>query len=138
VFGVKREIDMAQGWISVCTNCGYALEGWDEGNPWTKDGVVRIQMPGAETLPPIRKEYIYHPSPRNVRIMGNDVRHLCVDCGRKFYCDVIALEAEGLERPACIKCGGPNAIPFDELRGHPCPKCRKGHFEIDEGSVMIS
>ncbi len=80
---------MAQGWISVCTNCGDALEGWDEGNPWTKDGVVRIQMPGAETLSPIRKEYIYHPSPRNVRIMGNDVRHLCVDCGRKFYCDVI-------------------------------------------------
>jgi hypothetical protein len=135
VLGVNRRADMAQGWINVCTHCGYTLEAWDEGNPFIFGELYFDD----DNMTRLRKEYVYHPSPRaGMHIVGNDFRHLCVDCGRKFYCDVIALEAEGRERPACLKCGGPNAIPFDKLPGKPCPKCRKGHFEVDENSIMIS
>lgn len=133
---------MAQGWIVSCDVCHMSFEAWEDGNPWFIDVVqlVTIAEDGS-VIPRSQKKYCHHPQPWPTFFLasGNDVKHLCLDCGRKFYCDVSELEEKlGRERPLCIKCGGDNVYGVCQLRGKPCPKCREGVFGVDETSFMIS
>lgn len=136
---------MAQGWTVACDSCGMAFSAWDDGNPWHREPErVRILSIGDDAPPAEKKQYYYHPNEpppvlASVAVVGNDVKHLCLDCGRKFYCDVIALQRErGRSRPVCIKCGSDHVYGVPSLAGRPCPKCREGTFGVDPDSFMIS
>ena len=137
---------MAQGWVFECSECQYALEAWSDGNPYYYDTggklVVQIIHPDPDTLevPRQRKIYVYHPSHPKWPIVGNDVRHICLDCGRKFYVDIVGLEEVDDRHvpPPCIRCDGPNVVALWDLQGRTCPKCRRGQFGCDPDSIMIS
>lgn len=110
---------MAEAHRSVCSGCGYSIEAWSDGNPYVLDESDR-------------KRHVYHPNHPEAPIVGNDVPHLCLSCGRKFKVDT--------RRPVrnCPKCGSDDLCDTFELTGKPCPKCKKGSFTRDPDYIAIS
>lgn len=133
---------MAQGWVVECDACGMSFEAWDEGNPWYRGPVVLEVVEPGSPAPKAKKQYHYHPVSdhrwQQHFDSGNDVKHLCLDCGRKFYWDVSLLGDDDQDRPPCIKCSGGNVYAVYALAGKSCPKCQDGTFREDPRSIMIS
>lgn len=103
----------------TCDNCAFAIEAWDEGNPFY------VNHEG-------KKVYVYHPSSDRCLAIANDEPHLCLGCGKQVKID------SRLERKACTKCSSTKLVKTYQLEEVECPKCKKGHFRQEEGFVAIS
>ena len=118
---------MAQGIDFSCSNCGMMVGAWDDGNPYYIDRCKMV----LKSLPRSKcKVYVYHPHMPPCPLDGNDVPHLCLDCGHEFNVDT------ELNRTTCTKCRSSNILDCCRLNGRTCPSCRDGTFEI--GGMMIS
>ena len=104
---------MAMQTIFTCTQCGFEMEAWDEGNPYIQgpDGtrhhfyhpcadseiasivqeILGRELTGAEVREVLRKH------------SGNEPEHICLDCG------VIAMMNEQEAKAPCASCGGKRA-----------------------------
>jgi len=121
----------------VCDSCGLSFEAWDDGNPWVWSH-AELKCDASGQLKPTKK-YVYHPSPESYGpIDGNDVEHVCLDCGRVHRYDVFEVEREGRDRPQCVKCGGDHVYNVCHLGGKKCTKCDGGTFRDDFDCVCIS
>ena len=118
---------MAQGVEFVCSFCERGVSAWDDGNPYYIDR-DRMAMKG---LPRSRcKVYVYHPHEPRFPVEGNDVPHLCMDCGHEFNVD------SELNRTTCTKCRSTEIVDCFDLNERTCPWCRKGAFK--SAGFMIS
>jgi len=110
---------MAQGRVFVCTNCGTAIEAWDEGHPYYFDerGV---------------KQYVYHPDPNLHLCAGVDTPVLCLDCGARFTNDA----ASPTDR--CPVCSSQETTGTWILEEKQCPYCGAGTFRVDPRSMRVS
>ncbi len=130
---------MAAGYRLACTKCDYAVEIWDEGNPYARDWRGR-------------RWFIYHPSrfedvvihyahterrpisQEEAEILlehgGNAPEHVCLECGRITWIDP---RYDALE---CWWCGGAVVEGF-ALAGQTCPRCKQGVIE-NRGIKAIS
>lgn len=103
-----------------CSKCKNAVEAWDDGNPYyyDNDGV---------------KQYAYHPDHERLALcIGNDVPHICLDCGEQFNVDSNAPVMK------CPKCGAPRVTCTTELEGITCPFCHDGILAMDPDFFAIS
>lgn len=111
---------MAQAFLFVCTECGFSVEAWSDGNPYYID-------------PNGQKQYAYHPNHDLLALcIGNDSPHLCLECGHEFNVD----SREPVN--ACPKCGENHFQDTFELEGEPCPQCKQGKFGRDPDWFAIS
>ena len=110
---------MAEGRRFVCDSCANAVEAWGDGNPYY------IGETGA-------KIYAYHPSAERGRCIGNDVPHLCLECGQEFNVDSNAPCSE------CVGCSSNRISDLLMLEGHTCPVCRSGRFLLDPEFRAVS
>lgn len=94
----------------TCGNCGKTIDAWDEGNPYYLDdqGVKRYTR------------CLF--SECSARLIGNDVPHLCLDCGEEFLVDTRAPVG------SCPKCGSTSFSDTFRLEGRTCPYCKTGVF----------
>jgi hypothetical protein len=103
-----------------CDCCGRTVEAWSDGNPYYMD------QHGM-------KKYAYHPDHENLaRCIGNDVPHLCLQCGVETNIDS--------RRPhlVCPGCSEDGLVEAWELAGRPCPSCSRGRFVLDPNPGAIS
>lgn len=144
--GDKENTQMAEGCLFKCSNCSFELEVWSDGNPFYID------------LATMKKVYCYHPEEPKFPLAGNDVPHLCLDCGREFKVECSAIAFDGVhgvrgpetdeydrvesndDQKRCTKraCKSTNIIDCQELGGKTCPKCKKGRFTLDPNFYRIS
>lgn len=118
---------MAQGVGYVCDHCDFRIEAWDDGNPYYVD---RVRM-HARGLPRSKcKVYVFHPEVPPQPLDGNDVPHMCLECGHVFNVDT------ALNRTTCTKCRSPEILDCLRLDGRGCPRCRNGSFRCE--GFMIS
>lgn len=104
----------------MCSRCAYSIEAWSDGNPYYRDARGR-------------KRYAYHPDHTNLaRCVGNDEPHLCLACGFEMKVDTLKPVTR------CRKCRAGPLFPLWELDGVPCPRCREGHFALDNERRAIS
>ena len=104
----------------VCPGCGFAVESWEDGNPFYIGGSGQ-------------KVYAYHPDRDELaKCIANDVPHLCLDCGVESTVD------SRQSSKTCPLCGSHNTICTDDLEVVNCPKCKEGHFGIDKDFRCIS
>lgn len=110
---------MAQACRFVCIACAYEIEAWDDGNPYFYDAEGK-------------KQYAYHPHPDRELCLGNDVPHLCVNCGTRTKVDSLKPCAQ------CHECGKEQLVAEWDLDGQRCPYCRDGRFKRDPRYILIS
>ena len=104
----------------ACSDCGFAVEAWDDGNPYFRDERGR-------------KQYAYHPDHEKLaRCIGNDVPHLCLACGKQGKVDSLK------PRATCRACKSGPLVPLGEVDGHTCPQCRRGTFVEDPLGFAVS
>jgi DNA-directed RNA polymerase subunit RPC12/RpoP len=104
----------------VCKKCSYAIEAWDDGNPYY------IDETGA-------KQYAHHPDHERLsRCVGNDRPHICLSCGEEVNVDSRA------QISACPKCGSYDLVDSFKLDGQRCPHCKVGMFAVDPSFFVIS
>ena len=110
---------MAEQFRFECDKCGYAIEAWDDGNPYYFDANGR-------------KRYAYHPDDKRAQCVGNDEERVCLGCGKQFKSDS--------EAPveACPKCQSSQHVDACGLDAQPCPYCKEGTFRRDPNSSAIS
>ena len=125
---------MALGMRYVCSGCGFAIDTWDDGNPYFLSDKGRRQYfyhpSGHEQL----QEYIRQSEGRYLtgdaldaflaKRTGNMSDMLCLDCGRKFRRDLEKQKAVCPSR----ECRSRNISHTWELQDKQCPQCKKGVF----------
>ena len=130
---------MAACYKLACNRCDYAVEIWDEGNPYAQDwrgrrwfiyhphlfeGVVHeYERPEGRFVSQEEKEQL-------LRHSGNASEHVCLTCGRITWID------PRVEPLRCWWCDGAVVEGF-ALIGQPCPKCQEGVIE-NQGLCGIS
>lgn len=111
---------MAAGIRLACTSCQFAIVAWDDGNPFYLDERGR-------------KRYAHHPNHEALaRCIGNDVPHLCLECGAQARVD------SRRPRDRCRRCRTGRLVATWELAGHTCPRCHEGRFAQDPEFIAIS
>jgi DNA-directed RNA polymerase subunit RPC12/RpoP len=111
---------MAEAKRFVCSACSQTIVAWSDGNPYYIDDAGL-------------KQYAYHPHhERLARCIGNDLPHLCLDCGEEVKVDSRAPSAE------CPKCSGSQMVGSFHLEGQRCPFCKGGVFARDPEFFAIS
>ena len=108
---------MAQQLIFVCDHCGHTIDAWSDGNPYYFDAYGI-------------KHYAYHPNHDLLDLcVGNDVPHICLDCGTEFNID------SRWPIDTCPKCDSRNLTDTYQLKGKRCPACQKGSFRCKPGAI---
>lgn len=110
---------MAQAIRNICENCKRAIVSWSDGNPYYFDESGE-------------KKYAYHPNPASYSCIGNDMPHLCLECGEEFNVDSRS------PIMACPKCWSAETADTYDLEGQTCPYCKEGVFAIDPDYRLIS
>ena len=111
---------MAEGVSYRCNHCGQSIGAWSDGNPYYIDDQGN-------------KEYAYHPDHEGLaKCTGNDCPYICLECGHKFMNDSNALAS------GCPECGNADICATFRLEGKKCPFCKKGIFNEDMSSYIIS
>jgi hypothetical protein len=108
---------MASGYIFACTHCAFTFEAWDDGNPYILDG------DGV-------KQHVYHPDLRRDLAVGNDVPHLCLDCGT-----LTDIDSEK-PRTTCRRCRSTRIIDCCNADASPCPKCKQGTLQRSDDEMI--
>ncbi len=118
---------MAEGIQFICDDCGFEIWAWDEGNPYYVDRTRMLDrgLPRSKC-----KVHVFHPEVPPQPLDGNDVPHLCLECGHAFDVDTAR------NRTTCTKCRSPEILDCCRLSGRRCPECRRGSFR--RGGSMIS
>lgn len=111
---------MAEGIQYVCGHCGKTIEAWSDGNPYYRDKLGK-------------KHYAYHPNHELLaRCIGNDLPHLCLDCGKSFMVD----SADPVTK--CPKCNSAGIAHTWRLEGRDCPFCGLGAFTRNPNWSAVS
>jgi hypothetical protein len=122
---------MAACYKLACNRCDYAVEIWDEGNPYAQDWRGRrwfIYHP--HLFEGVVHEYERHEGrfvsqeekEQLLRHCGNASEHVCLTCGRITWID------PRVEPLRCWWCDGA-AIQGLALVGQTCPQCKAGVIE---------
>jgi len=130
---------MAACYRLSCNRCDYAVEIWDEGNPYAQDWRGRrwfIYHP--HLFEGVVHEYERHEGrfvsqeekEQLLRHSGNASEHVCLTCGRITWID------PRVEPLRCWWCDGV-AIKGLALVGQTCPRCEAGVIE-NRGICAIS
>jgi ribosomal protein L37AE/L43A len=130
---------MAMSLIFTCEQCGFSVEGWDEGNPYiinSKGKRVYCYHPSLETeMEQVVVELlgpIYTEQARNEVLAtrtGNAADHVCMHCGNIFKLDP---KHDPMQCPKCRQWEAADAVKAFEMGGMPCPKC---HGTMSEGEM---
>lgn len=110
---------MAEARRFTCQGCDREIIAWSDGNPYV------IEATG-------KKRHVYHPDPDLKLSVGNDVPHLCLDCGKEFTIDSRA------PIDACPRCSSKQIERTWSLDGCRCPYCATGRFVRDPDWYAIS
>ena len=127
---------MAMSIIFTCDQCGYSLEGWDDGNPYIEHPAGKrhyfYHPDGERTLEEIASKILGHlPSPDELEKIeatctGNAPDHICRACGKTSKVD------PDKDKKLCPSCGSEEIEDLYNLGGTQCIKC-PGIFS--EGSM---
>ena len=119
---------MAMCLIFTCEQCGFSVEGWDEGNPYiinSKGKRVFFYHPGGEdVMDKVVEEIlgpIYTDKARDEVLAtrtGNASDHICLKCAKTFKLD------PDRDKMECPKCHHSEVVEAFEMGGKPCPKCQ--------------
>jgi hypothetical protein len=130
---------MAACYKLACNRCDYAVEIWDEGNPYAQDWRGRRWF---IYHPHFFKEVAYEYERHEGRFVsqeekdqllwhrGNAVEHVCLTCGRITWID------RRFDSLQCWWCDGAVIRGF-ALAGLTCPRCCEGVIE-NQGIWAIS
>ncbi len=102
---------MAEGFTFQCDKCELEIVAWTDGNPYFR-------------RPNGKKQYAYHPNIDFEKIEGNDVPHLCLECGKLFNVD------SNKPSDKCPKCRSTKIVETVELKKKKCPNCHEGTFRL--------
>jgi len=129
---------MSQSIWFECSHCGLSAGGWDDGDPWTFAGgalplTMRDENGKLICVDSHQKKKRWPPMqscghPYEGKPMGNDLAHMCMDCGRVETFDTFGLFSQ--DPFECPKCHGSNLLDFRKLGGKTCPKCGEGTFHF--------
>jgi ribosomal protein L37AE/L43A len=130
---------MAMSLIFICEQCGFSVEGWDDGNPYilnSKGKRVYFYHPGGEAvLGKVVGEIlgpIYTDEARDEVLAtrtGNASDHICLKCAKTFKLDPDRDEME------CPKCHHMEVVEVYLIAGKPCPKCQSTMPEGQVGAI---
>ena len=128
---------MAQCLRFVCNKCGFAIEGWDDGNPYIefpKGKRTYFYHPGDERkIEEISSRILGHePSDQEIgeileKYAGNAPDHICRDCGKISKID------PNKDAMKCRKCKSEDVEEIYNLGGKRCLKC-DGQFSRGESA----
>jgi len=130
---------MAMSLIFTCEQCGFSVEGWDDGNPYIINSVgnrVFCYHPSLETdMEKVVEEIlgpIYTDEARDEVLAtrtGNAPDHICLKCAKTFKLDPDRDQME------CPKCHHSEVSEAFEMGGKPCPKCQGTMSEGEMGGI---
>jgi hypothetical protein len=104
----------------VCSGCGREIDAWSDGNPFYIDETGE-------------RKYAYHPDHEALaKCIGNDLPHLCLNCGH----DVV-VDSRSSKR-ICPDCDSDKVIEAFLLDQRDCPTCKNGKFLWDPSYQAIS
>jgi ribosomal protein L37AE/L43A len=130
---------MAMSLIFTCEQCGFSVEGWDDGNPYiinSKGKRVYCYHPSLETdMEKVVGEIlgaIYTDETRNEILAtrtGNAPDHICLKCAQTFKLD------RGCDQIVCPKCHHLEVTKVYEIGGKACPRCQGAMSEGEMGAI---
>lgn len=130
---------MAMSLIFTCEQCGFSVEGWDEGNPYiinSKGKRVYCYHPSLETeMEQVVVELlgpIYTDKARDEVLetrTGNASDHICLKCAEIFKLD------PDHDKNECPKCHHPEVLDVYIMGGKCCPKCQGKMSEGEDGAI---
>ena len=98
-----------------CNECGKVIRFFSDGNPYYFDENGK-------------KRYAHYPDIKKLdQCIGNDLPHICLNCGDRFVLDTMRLPGH-----YCPKCKTPDVIEVRNLWAETCPFCKTGSFLIDQ------
>jgi len=126
-----------------CPNCQFAVEAWDDGNPYIRDddgvrhfcyhpqreGIIREIVEKSRWAAGKTEAEIEAELPN---YLGWMMDALCVDCGETSKID----DEETSKR--CEHCGSVNVRDVNKIGGLKCPKCGQGALEKYSDFYSIS